>query len=125
MSFQKCLEYVTVQTDWNSGTIIEILDDRKKAPLKEWLEQNQELMQTVQSVSMDMWEPFINAVRETMEGAEETICFDRFLVRAYFRKALDKFRVTAHRELGGLGMSPLTRTRHVWLRTKARNEYKD
>ena len=39
-SFQKRHEYVTVVTDRNSGTIIEVLDDRKKATLKEWLEQN-------------------------------------------------------------------------------------
>ena len=40
-SFQKRHEYVTVVTDRNSGTIIEILDDRKKATLKEWLDRNQ------------------------------------------------------------------------------------
>jgi transposase len=39
---------------------------------------------------MDMREPFINAVRETIEGAEEKICFDRFHVAAYFGNALDK-----------------------------------
>lgn len=124
-SFQKRHEYVTVVTDRNSGTIIEVLDDRKKATLKGWLEQNRGQLQAVRSVSMDMWEPFINAVRETIEGAEEKICFDRFHVAAYFGKALDKIRATEHRELGAKGMSPLTRTRHDWLRTKAKNEYKD
>ena len=64
-------------------------------------------------------------MRETIEGAEEKICFDRFHVAAYFGKALDKIRATEHRELGGKGMSPLTRTRHDWLRTKAKNEYRD
>jgi len=34
-SFQKRHEYLTVLTDRNSGTTIEILDDRKKATLKE------------------------------------------------------------------------------------------
>ena len=124
-SFQKRHEYVTVLTDRNPGTIIEILEDRKKATLKEWLEENQDLLQTVRSVSMDMWEPFINAVREKIEGADEKICFDRFPVAAYFGKALDKIRATEHRELRGLGMSPLTRTRHDSLRAKAKNEYKD
>ena len=102
-SFQKRHEYVTVLTDRNSGTIIEILDDRKKATLKEWLEENQDRLQAVRSVSMDMWEPFINAVRETVEGADQKICFDRFHVAAYFGKALDKIRATEQRELGGLG----------------------
>ena len=124
-SFQKRHEYVTVVTDRNTGTVIEILDDRKKATLKEWLERNQSQLQAVRSVSMDMWEPFINAVRETIKGASEKICFDRFHIAAYFGKALDKIRATEHREMGRQGISPLTRTRHDWLRTKARNEYKD
>jgi transposase len=83
-SFQKRHESVTVLTERNSGTIIEILDDRKKATLKKWLEENQDRLQAVRSVSMDMLKPLINAVQETIEGAEEKICFDRFNVVAYF-----------------------------------------
>jgi len=51
--FQKRHEYVTVVADRNSGTIIEVLDDRKKATLKGWLEQNRGQLQAVRSVSMD------------------------------------------------------------------------
>jgi transposase len=87
-------EYVTVLTDRNSGTIIEILDDRKKATLKEWLEENQDRLQAVRSVSMDVWESLINAVLETIEGADQNICFDRFHVVAYFAMAIDKIRPT-------------------------------
>jgi transposase len=83
-SFQKRHEYVTVLTDRNSGTILEILNYRKIATLKEWLEENQERLQAVRLISMDIWETLINAVRETIEGAEEKICFDRFHIGAYF-----------------------------------------
>ncbi len=124
-SFQKRHEYVTVLADRNTGTVINILDDRKKATLREWLEQNKDRLQAVRSVTMDMWEPFINAVLETMEGADEKICFDRFHIDAYFGKALDKIRATEPRELGKQGKSPLTRTRHDWLRTSANNGYSD
>jgi transposase len=124
-SFQKRHEHVTVLMDRNSGTIIEILDDRMKATLKEWLEENQDRLQAIRSVTVDMWEPSINAVRETIEGADQKICFDRFHVAAYVGKAMDKIRATEHRELGRLGSCPLTRTKHDWLRTKAKNEYKD
>jgi transposase len=64
-------------------------------------------------------------VRESIEGAESKICFDRFHVAGHFGKALDKVRAAEHRELGGAGHSPLTKTKHDWLRTKANNEYKD
>jgi transposase len=48
---------------------------------------------------MDMWEPFITAVQETIEGAETKICFDRFHVASHFGKALDKVRANEHRQL--------------------------
>jgi transposase len=124
-SFQKRHEYVTVLVDRKTGFVVDILDDRKKATLKKWLEANKDRLREVRSVSMDMWEPFITAVRESIEGAESKICFDRFHVAGHFGKALDKVRAAEHRELGGAGHSPLTKTKHDWLRTKANNEYKD
>jgi len=62
--------------------------------------------------------------RETIERVQEMICFGRFHVTACFGKVL-KIRATEHRELGGLGISPLTRTKHDCLLTKAKNEDKD
>jgi transposase len=124
-SFQKRHEYVTVLVDRKAGIVIDILDDRKKATLRKWLQDNKEQLQDVRSISMDMWEPFITAVQESVEGADDKICFDRFHVAGHFGKALDKVRASEHRELGGAGDSPLTRTKHDWLRTKANDEYKD
>ncbi|GAB1455946.1 hypothetical protein MASR2M48_35190 [Spirochaetota bacterium] len=66
---------------------------------------------------MDMWDPFINAVKESIDDADSKICFDRFHVAGYFGKALDKVRATEHRTFGKKD-SPLNRTKHDWLRTK-------
>jgi transposase len=123
-SFQKRHEYVTVLVDRKTGFVVDILDDRKKATLKTWLVANKDRLREVRSVSMDMWEPFINAVLESIEGADSKICFDRFHVAGHFGKALDKVRAAEHRDLGGAENSPLTKTKHDWLRTKANNEYK-
>ena len=72
---------------------------------------------------MDMWEPFITAIQETIDDAASKICFDRFHVAAHFGKALDKVRATEHKSLGNA--SPLTKTKHDWLRTKANGGYRD
>ena len=64
---------------------------------------------------MDMWDPFINSVREHFERADELIAFDRFHVSQHFGKAVDKVRAEEHRALAVNGKSPLTRTRHQWL----------
>lgn len=124
-AFQKRHEYVTVLVNRETGVVIDVLNDRKKATLKTWLEENKQLVQEVRSVSMDMWGPFINAVKEVIEGAEHKICFDRFHVAGYFGKALDKVRAAEHRTLSKTGVSPLTKTKHDWLRTKAQGGYKD
>lgn len=124
-SFQKRHEYVTVLVDRKTGTVIDILDDRKKATLKKWLKANKDRLKEVRSVSMDMWEPFITAVQETIEDADRKICFDRFHVAGHFGKALDKIRAGEHRELNRDRDSPLTKTKHDWLRTKAKNQYKN
>ena len=124
-SFQKRHEYVTVLVDRKRGVVIDVLDDRKKKTLKDWLERNKEQLSEIRSISMDMWEPFINAVREVVEGAEKKICFDRFHVASHFGKALDKVRAAEHRALDLEGDSPLTKTKYDWLRTKANGGYKD
>lgn len=122
-AYQKRPEYVTVIADRKTGCIIDILDDRKKNTLKTWLECNKDCLSEVRTVSMDMWEPFINAVRETIDEAGSKICFDRFHVASHFGQALDKVRAIEHKELGN--ESPLAKTKHDWLRTKANGGYRD
>jgi transposase len=124
-SFQKRHEYVTVLVNREDGTVIDILNDRKKTTLKGWLRDNERHLQQLRSVSMDMWQAYINAVSEVIEGAEHKICFDRFHVASYFGKALDKVRATEHRQLRQEGTSPLTGTKHDWLRRKANGGYRD
>ena len=124
-SFQKRHEYVTVLVNRADGTVIEVLDDRKKATLKGWLKNNHRHLQQLRSVSMDMWDAYINAVSEVIEGADEKICFDRFHVASHFGKAVDKVRAAEHRALLHAGGSPLRRTKHDWLRRKANGGYRD
>lgn len=124
-SFQKRHEYVTVLVDRATGTVIDVLGDRKKTTLKKWLQENKIQLREVKTVTMDMWEAFITAVQEEIEGAETKICFDRFHVAAHFGKAVDKVRAAEHRELSKEGRSTLKRTKHDWLRSKANGGYKD
>ena len=123
-SFQKRHEYVTVLVDREKGVVVDILNDRKKKTLKSWLGKNKIQLKQLESVSMDMWEPFINAVLEEIPDAEKKICFDRFHVSGYFNKAVDKIRSQEHKAFAA-GASPLTRTKYDWLRTKNNDGYKD
>ncbi|MGB9687110.1 MAG: transposase, partial [Rectinema subterraneum] len=44
----------------------QVLDRRKKKTLKTWLAANQNALGTLASVSMDMWDAYIGAVRESI-----------------------------------------------------------
>jgi transposase len=118
-SFQKRHEYVTVIVDRAKDVVVDVLNDRKAETLSVWFaSQKPSLLRGIRTITMDMWDPFIKAVRDTIPDAESKICFDRFHVAMYFGKALDKVRAMEHRVLQKSGiMSALKGTRHEWLRT--------
>lgn len=69
-SFQKHHEYVTVILDTDTDSITDILDDRKALTLKTWFgtQEKSDFSQLV-SIIMDMWNPFINAVKKHFNDA--------------------------------------------------------
>lgn len=131
-AFQKRHEYVTVILDKDTDTVIDILDDRKSKTLNNWFaEQEKSNFSRLKSITMDMWDPFIGAVKKRFENAEDLIAFDRFHVAGHFSKAVNKVRAVEHRELAA--ESPLSRSKYQWLknshntdnRTKRRKEFLD
>lgn len=123
-SFQKRHEYVTVILDKEKDIVIDILDDRKSKTLKDWLQQ-QEIsdFSTLKSISMDMWDPFINAIKVNFKNAHELIAFDRFHVAQHFGKAVDKIRAEENRTLKLTGKyNPLTRTKFQWLKNSHKTD---
>lgn len=123
-SYQKHHEYVSVITDRDRSIVLEVLEDRKKETVLAWLDTlNEEQKRDVQTVSMDMWEAFINAFMERIPDADHKICFDRFHVASYFGKAVDEVRIAEHKALKvGGGSSVLSRTKHHWLRNSERTD---
>lgn len=121
-SFQKRHEYVTVILDKDRGVVIDILQDRKSKTLSDWLK-TQDICDfgALNSISMDMWDPFIKAFTENIENAHDLICFDRFHVSQHFGKAVDKVRAMESRLLKKSGeKNVLVGTKHDWLRNSNR-----
>ena len=120
-SYQDDHEYVSVITDRDRRVVLEVLDDRKKETVLAWLDTlNPEQLGQIETVSMDMWEAFINAFKERIPEVDQKICFDRFHVAGYFGKAVDKVRIAEHKALGK--DSILTRTKHQWLMNSERTD---
>ena len=62
-SYQNDHEYISVITDRDRRVVLEVLEDRKKDTVLSWLDTlNESQKQSIQTVSMDMWEAFINAL---------------------------------------------------------------
>lgn len=123
-SFQKHHQYVTVILDKDTDSIIDILDDRKAITLNTWLKtQEKSDFHRLESITMDMWDPFINAVKKNFKNAEKLIAFDRFHVSQHFCKALDKVRSEEHRAFQASNdQSPLTRSKYQWLTNSQRTD---
>ena len=120
-SFQKRHEYVTVILDKENDAVIDVLDDRKSKTLETWFREQEYCdFSDVKSVSMDMWDPFIKAVRGAFSNADDLICFDRFHVASHFAKGVDTVRASEHRDLSA--DSPLYRTKHQWLTNSNRKD---
>lgn len=118
-SFKKRHEYVSVILDKETNTVIDVLQDRKAGTLDQWLK-TQEMADftAIQSISMDMWDAFIKAVKANFNDADALIAFDRYHVAQHIGKAVDKVRSMEHQQLLTLyGHSKLTGTKYDWLRT--------
>ena len=124
VSFQKRHEYVTVVLDKDRDAVLDVLDDRKAETLDTWFK-TQEMadFKGLVSISMDMWDPFIKAVRDNFEKWEDLIAFDRYHVAQHFNKALDKVRSEENRQLiAANGESVLTGTKFDWLRNSGKTD---
>ena len=116
-SFQKRHEYVTVVTDQDSGTVVHVADDRKQETMEAFLgTYSAQEREAIESVAMDMWGPYIAAVKATVPEAEEKICFDKYHVASHLGEAVDKVRRQEHRELLAEGDETLKGTKQMWLR---------
>jgi len=116
-SYQKGHKYVTIIQDKDRDCVIDVLDDRKAETVEKWLKtQEKSDLSGVKSISMDMWDAYIKAVKAAIPEAEEKIAFDRFHVSKHINEALDKVRRREHHAfMKQAGESPLSKSRFQWL----------
>jgi transposase len=115
-AFRKGHSYVTVVTDLDVGTVEHVADGRKKESLTAWYETlSLSQLISLQGIAMDMWEPYIQATKESVPLAAEKIVFDRFHVMQHVTKAVDAVRKEEHRELLAQDDQTLKQTKYLWL----------
>ena len=119
-SFRKRHNYVTIVSDTQSGTVLQVGEDRNKKTLTDWYKGlSPAQLAAIESVSMDMWPAYINATLAHVPDAEEKIAFDRFPVAKCLGEAVDKVRRQEHKALMKEGVEDLKGTKYDWLTHRA------
>jgi transposase len=91
ISIRKGHKYLTVVIDFLTGRVLFIGKERKARTLKRFFNQlSIGQRKKIEAVAMDMWDPFIKAVKDKLPNAK--IVFDLFHVVANFNRVIDKVR---------------------------------
>ena len=108
--------YVTIVSDPTKGRVLFVAQDRKIESLKSYYTTcSSEQLQTLKSVSMDMWPAYIRATQACVPDAQKKIAFDHFHVTKYIQGGLDAVRKQEHRVLKREGILDLVGTKYDWL----------
>ena len=110
--------YMTLVSDAGAGTVEYIGEGREEAGLAPYFEAfTTDQLGAIEAVSMDMWQPYINATVRAVPGADDKIVFDRFHIMQHVLNGVDKVRKAENRTLRAEGDNTLVGTKYQWLRT--------
>lgn len=90
-------QYMTVVLDYETGRVVWLGEGRKTETLEAFFQlMTPEQRAAVEAVALDMWAPYINAVRAWLPNAR--VIYDLYHVVAdYHRRVLDRVRVAAYK----------------------------
>jgi len=102
-TYGKGHKYMTVFSDGDTGTVIDVIDGRESETVRKSLQQiiKPKALKLVKICSLDMSKGFFKALRAACPNAK--LCFDRFHVSQHMCKAIGNARRQGVRELGAAG----------------------
>lgn len=118
-SEKKGHNYLTVVSEGERVLHVEVGRDKSSIDAF-WKTLSKEAIESLRSISMDLWKAFRSSTLEHVPDAESKICLDRFHVAGYFGKAVNNVRKKEHRDLASEGDNTLKGTKFDWLRTSAK-----
>lgn len=115
-SFAKGHKYETIVYDIDKGTIEEVIDNREQKSLESYYKQfTVAELDKIETVAMDMWDPYIAATKACVPGADGKIVFDHYHITRIISKAVDKVRKEENQRMIKSGFDLLTGTKYLWL----------
>ena len=91
IAVKKGHNYMTVVLDYDTGRVVWMGEGRQSATIDKFFEaMPTEVREGIEAVAIDMWEPYINAVKRWCPQAD--VVFDLFHVVKAFNKVIDDIR---------------------------------
>lgn len=108
--------FETLVCDQEQGVVEYVTENNSQESLESYLRQfaNADRVK-VESVTTDMWDPYIAAIRGYIPDWEHKLVFDRFHVMQLMTKAVDTVRKEEHATLSEAGIELLKGTKYWWL----------
>jgi transposase len=107
--------YVTILSDASEGKVLEVSEDRTLESVQEvYKTLNNKQLQSVESVTMDMWSAFETVTKVIIPQAD--IVHDRFHLAAYLNNAVDITRRAENKKLVKNEDNSLQKTKYLWLK---------
>jgi transposase len=117
ISLRKGYKFLTVVLDYDTGRIVWMGEGRSESTLSEFFKgMSEEQRAGIEAFAMDMWDPYIKAVRTWCPHAK--IVFDLFHVVKEFNKTIDKVRNKEYRKASQEGKEVLKGSKYLLLKNK-------
>lgn len=117
ISLKKRHRYLTVIINWENGRVLWIGEGRRYETLKEFFDSlSEEQRKAIRAIAMDMWDPYIKAVKECAPDA--SIVFDQFHVVKAFGKVIDKVRNAEYRKADKEGKEVIKGSKYILLKNR-------
>jgi transposase len=116
-AFRKGHNYLTIVNDLERSRVLYVAEERKESSLDGfWPTLTDKQREGIEGVAMDMWEPYINSVRNHLPDADSKIVFDKYHIASHLGNAVDLVRRQERRILAEVGDERLVGTKYLWLR---------
>ena len=116
-AYRKGHDYVTIVTDAARSRVLYVAEAREEKSLDGfWETLNPQQLNSIEAISLDMWDAYLNSIRKHVPDADEKIVFDKFHIAQHLTDAVDRVRRSENKELNRMGDSRLKGTRFSWLR---------
>ena len=122
-AFRKGHKYLTLVNDLSGSRVLYVAEDREQKSLDGfWPTLTEEQRDGIAAVAMDMWDPYVNSVREHLPESANKIVFDKYHIARHLGEAVDRVRRREQKGLKAAGDDRLTGTKYHWLRNPVKLE---